>query len=531
MASTEQTDLIGSELLQWIPAGVGVYDVTGNTVRKEYLNDGYYQMIGAARKERRQFDGTAALGAVLNEDLPGLLAEVKTAIDEKRILEYTFHVLCGGGNYRRIAIRANHVPLNEKTERFYTAYYDISNQFNEEQIQTQKLREALFAAESANRAKTEFVSHISHDIRTPISIISSMTDFALEDMGDAEKLLHDLVKIRSANTFLLSLINDVLDLSKIDSGRIELNAEPYSYEEHYDNIRNMLESMCEQKGLRCAMERRNKTGAIFADKIRLNQILMNLISNAVKYTPAGGTVTYISDSEDLGDGTIRFGFELIDTGIGMSEEFQKIMFEPFAQEQDNPLRPKDGSGTGLGLPIVKKTVDLLGGKLRIESKLGKGTTCFCSFVFPRADEAEKKDKLKVDSPKIKRVPLHGKVLLAEDNEINAEIAGRLVESFGLTSDSAEDGLCALEMFTSSAPQEYVAVLMDIQMPKMNGYEVTEQIRALSREDAKTIPIIAMTADAFSDAAEHGRMAGMDDYLIKPLDPDVMYRSLYSHMKK
>ena len=411
---------------------------------------------------------------------------------------------------------------------------DITDAYRKQEQQLKKLSDALQMAEQANRAKTEFISRISHDIRTPISAITSMTGFAIQDIDHREMLLNDLNKIRTSNTFLLSLINDVLDISRIDSGKVTLNPEPYPFEEHSANIRNVLEPMCEEKGLHCVFEWRNANcGVIVADKVRINQITLNLLSNAVKYTPAGGTVSYISDSEDLPDNKVRFGFEIRDTGIGMSPEFQKIMFEPFSQEYDNPMRPKGISGTGLGLSIVHRMVELMNGSMTVESAPGKGTTIRCSIVFPDATRDPKYRNRLEDGEAAKEdtEQLSGKVLLAEDNEINMEIAIRIIESYGLTADTAVNGQEAVERFEKSAQGEYAAVLMDIQMPVMNGYDATMQIRKLKRADAKNVPIIAMTADAFNEARQKGIRAGMDEFVVKPIEPQKLKGILKAAMKK
>src|SRR5574344_215715 len=410
---------------------------------------------------------------------------------------------------------------------------DITESSQREQRQIDQLQEALVEAEKANTAKSEFVSRISHDIRTPISIISSMTRFAQEDCADQEKLCADLRKIESSNTFLLSLINDVLDISKIDSGKIELHPAPYTFEDHNANIKNILEPMCEDKGLKCIVERRRKTGTIVADKVRLNQIVLNIISNAVKYTEPGGTVTYISDSTNLPDNKIRWGFEIKDTGIGMSEEFQKKMFEPFTQEYDNPLRAKGITGTGLGLSIVKKMVDLMGGILEVESERGKGTTVRCHIVFPDAERDPAYAEQKVTKPKktsSEKNQLAGTVLLVEDNEINLEIAKRILEEIGFTVDSAENGAKAVTKFIKSQLNYYRIIFMDIQMPIMNGYEATETIRSLERKDAKEIPIIAMTADAFADAMEHGKKVGMNENVVQPIDPSNLLAAIENELQ-
>jgi signal transduction histidine kinase/ActR/RegA family two-component response regulator len=417
--------------------------------------------------------------------------------------------------------------LDEHRDVIVFLLSDVTEIFEHERDQREQLSRALHEAKRANAAKTEFLSRISHDIRTPISIISSMTNFAFEDAGDREKLTEDLTKIKASTSFLLSLINDVLDISKIDSGKTELHPEPYPFEEYIAVMRGMFEPACQQKGLKFSVSMKSAaTGCILADKIRINQIVLNIISNAVKYTPAGGTVTYTSKSRNMPDGKILYAFEVSDTGIGMSEEFQKNLFKPFTQEFDNPERAKAETGTGLGLAIVKRMVDLMGGEITVKSELGKGTVISVNIVFPNANadpnyikhEEQKKQKHE-------RSMLKGKILLAEDNEINTEIAQRIIRKFGLDVTAVRNGAEAVEMFENSQRGEFSAILMDIQMPVVNGYEAAEKIRCSKRPDAQTIPIIAMTADAFAEAVERCKVCGMNGHLTKPIDPDMLYETL------
>lgn len=398
---------------------------------------------------------------------------------------------------------------------------NITAAYEQEQKQLALVKEALRRAEEASRAKTEFVSRISHDIRTPISIIQSMTRFALEDIDSRAKLQDDLHKIEASSTFLLSLINDVLDISKIDSGKIELQPAPYPYEEYIANITGMFEPLCRQKGLRFTVRREAAARTLCVDQIRLNQITLNLLSNAVKYTPAGGTVTFSTRTRALSGGLLRCEIRVRDTGIGMSEAFQRVMFEPFSQEYDNPGRPKAGSGTGLGLSIVRRIVELIGGTITVRSALGCGTEICVKFTAPEADAPQAQTERQPAAP----APLHGRVLLAEDNEINTAIAARILTDFGLALDTAENGRAAVERFAAAPAGTYRAILMDIQMPLLNGYEAAEAIRALDRPDAASIPIIAMTADAFSAALTRSRAAGMSDYVTKPLDPALLHEVL------
>jgi signal transduction histidine kinase/CheY-like chemotaxis protein/PAS domain-containing protein len=450
------------------------------------------------------------------------LEKIRQGLQERG--EYTFvsyQKIDGKKTYRQ----SQYSWLDEKGGDALVLRSDITHTYEEEQSQLRLLKEALKNAEEANEGKSEFLSRISHDIRTPISIIKSMTAFAFEDIDKKEKLQDDLRKIEASNTFLLSLINDVLDISKIDAGKIELHPEPYLYGDYISNISNMAEPLCAAKKIKFVFRQDPGLSSIMVDHIRLNQISLNLLSNAVKYTPEGGRVTFASGADKIPDkpGFALCHIEVSDTGIGMSEEFQKKMFQPFTQEYDNPDRPKASSGTGLGLAIVKRIVDLLGGSISVHSAWGKGTTM--RIVFP-AQLYDADQRVSSVSPLIKNdEKLSGKVLLCEDNEINAAIAKRLLSVFGVGVDLAVNGEEGTKLFRASKPGEYFAILMDIQMPILNGYEATERIRSYHRPDAKTIPIIAMTADAFSAALEKSKEAGMSDYLTKPLDPEKIRQAL------
>lgn len=467
---------------------------------------------------------------------PGDVASYRQATDLGTIAqelrekeEYTFaydQIENGGLSRRQIQYRW----LSKAQEEVILFRSDITAAYQQEKRQLEDLTDALRHAEEANDAKSEFISRISHDIRTPISIIQNMTSFALEDVDEPDKLQDDLRKIQASNTFLLSLINDVLDISKIDSGKIELHFEPYLYEDYVSTITNMFVPLCTQKHLTFVVPKRSHEAIIMADHIRLNQITLNLLSNAVKYTPEGGTVTFITESHLRTDGKIDVLIEVLDNGIGMSEDFQKKMFEPFTQEYANPNRPKANSGTGLGLAIVKRIIDLLNGTINVKSSLGKGTDVTLRFTADNALSAEEKVLTNASLP-LTGAPLEGKVLLCEDNEINMEIAKRLLQSLGLKEDWAANGKEALARFSASLPGEYRAIFMDIQMPLMNGYEATEAIRALPRPDAKIIPIIAMTADAFTAAMEHSKKVGMTGYVTKPLDGQMLRDALLDAEKR
>ena len=441
-----------------------------------------------------------------------------------------------------LVVQAKALAASERANRMQSKALDASRKANEMQLEaleaskranraqvealevarreTRQKTAELEASQEANRAKTEFISRISHDIRTPIGAIKNLTEFAMQDMDDKEKLTQDLERIDTSNRFLLSLINDVLDISRVDSGKIELKSEPYPFEDYEADIRNILAPMCEEKGLRYEyVNARTTEGTVVADKVRLNQITLNLLSNAVKYTPPGGTVRFVDMSEDAADGKVRLRFRVEDTGIGMSEEFQQRMFEDFSQEYDNPLRPQGTTGTGLGLSICRKMLDLMGGTIEVSSAQGEGTVASVAIDLPdaRADESYAEALEAAGSDEAGQAPLSGRILVVEDNAINLQIALRIFEGFGLEVQSVENGYEAVERFKASAPGDIDAILMDIQMPVMNGYDATAAIRALDRDDARTVPIIAMTADAFDEAVRRAYEVGMDEYVTKPLD--------------
>jgi len=393
-------------------------------------------------------------------------------------------------------------------------------------------REVSEVEQQANKAKTEFISRISHDIRTPIGQVLNLTEFAKQDKGDPEKLDEDLDRIDSSGRFLLSLINDVLDVSQIESGLMEMHPEITPYKDYIKDVSNIMIPLCESKGLKCEIEALNTdVPDLYCDIVRLKQITLNLISNAVKYTPEGGTVSYISESSAAPDGGLNMAFTIKDTGVGMTPEYMDHMFEKFTRDTENKLRDSSQMGSGLGLYLVKNMVELMGGTIKYDSKLGEGTSVSVKINLPKAPDAATESSgssvsgsvspvaSAVSSSSDAAVPeVHysGRCLLVEDNELNLEIASRILESLGLDVDTASDGRKAVAKFESSEIEYYGIIFMDIQMPVMDGYEATRKIRALARADAGVVPIAAMTADAFKDAEDESSKSGMTDFITKPL---------------
>ncbi|MCR5209849.1 MAG: response regulator [Lachnospiraceae bacterium] len=397
---------------------------------------------------------------------------------------------------------------------------DVTKSVEEEKERNRQMAEALESAKAADRAKLDFISRISHDIRTPLSAVKNMTEFAYRDMEDPDRLRHDLDSIKHASAFLNSLINDVLDISKIDSGQIEIHEETYPYGYFMEEFQSLIEMEAKRKNITIEFEGDCEDIPIMTDPVRWRQIGLNIVMNALKYTPSGGNIFICVTNKRLDEHTAICKMVVEDTGIGMSENFKKHMFEPFSQDEENEERRKISGGTGLGLYIVKRLTELMGGTVEIESELGKGTrvTLFIKAKIAETDPYEEKnDDFNVE--------LSGRVLLVEDNEINTEIALRILDATGVECEHACDGIEALEMYESREPGYYDAIIMDIQMPRMNGYEAAAAIRSSGRGDADSIPVIAMTADAFDDAKKKAKEAGFTSYITKPLDADVVKRVL------
>ena len=333
---------------------------------------------------------------------------------------------------------------------------------------TRRLNEAKVAAEQASRAKSLFLSNMSHDIRTPMNAIINMLDFLRNDIKDEKKALEDLEKIESSSRFMLALINDILDMAKIESGEMKLRPEVVFKEEFFNNLKNVFMPLCESKKINFILEPKNTEYPIWVDKVRFYQVFYNLLSNAVKFTPEGGTIKYREDNVVIKDNKITLDYYISDTGIGMSKKFQSIMFEPFEREDD------EKNGTGLGLAIVKRIVDLKNGTIRVESEKGKGTTFIVHYTLPLATKEQIQAAVKEKGLDIKSDIKGMKILVAEDNSINQEIIKRLLEEKGAVADVAVDGKAVVDKFAASDIDYYDAILMDIQMPVMNGLEATKK---------------------------------------------------------
>ena len=392
-------------------------------------------------------------------------------------------------------------------------------QEKDEKYKAELLRAAK-KAEAANEAKTEFLQRMSHDIRTPINGICGMINVADHYADNMEKQTECRAKIKEASHLLLELINEVLDMSKLESDEVILEEIPFNLNSISEEILGVIEQMAAEQNIRILWEKKEVTHwNLIGSPVHVKRILMNILSNAVKYNKENGYV-YISCREIPSKQTAMTTLEFVcrDTGIGMTEAFQKRIFEPFAQEHAGS-RTKF-AGTGLGMPITKKLVEKMGGTISFESKEGTGTTFVIRIPFQI--DADMKDRTETEEKTETSIQgLH--VLLTEDNELNMEIAEFVLQNEGTVVTKAWNGQEAVDIFRKSSPGEFDVILMDIMMPVMNGYEAAKMIRSLDREDAKVIPIIAMTANAFIEDRMRAKEAGMDEHIAKPVDGKLLVK--------
>lgn len=368
----------------------------------------------------------------------------------------------------------------------------------------------------ANNAKTEFVSKMSHDIRTPLNGILGMTYLAKAETNPP-KTGEYLDKIDLSGHFLLSLVNDILDMNKIVGKSFELHPEPYPFEEFKSYIVAIIAPLCLKKGIACIIDSLELEGAFLVDRLRFNQVFVNLLSNSVKYTKPGGHVHLCFANVAADDKTFIGEIIVEDNGIGMSDEFQKRMFEPFTQEKETMAN----MGSGLGLFIVKQLVESMGGFIRVESKPGRGSRFIVSLSLELVPYEKEKVIVQGDTDLLNG--LH--ILMCEDNEINAEIASQMLERRGVIVDVAENGKIGLEKFAESEVGYYDLILMDIRMPVMDGFEAAKEIQQLDRSDAQEIPIIALTADAYLQDEEKSTSCGMVAHIAKPVNADCLYETI------
>lgn len=410
----------------------------------------------------------------------------------------------------------------------------LTNQAKVEEELRQKsiqLTEALADAERANHAKSDFLSTMSHDIRTPLNAIVNLANLLHDDLDDTTKLKEDINKMEVAAEFLLQLINDILDISAIEAGHVTLKPRVYTYATFLNYIKGIIVPLCENKDVNFVLDEGPTALDIYMDRTRFHQVFFNILSNAVKYTPPGGTVTFRTCNNVVHDGILTCDFVVSDTGCGMSQKFLERAFEPFEREDHESAYV----GTGLGLAICKQLIDLMGGTIQIESEVGKGTTVTVHMDLVLATEEQKaQSQMELDSSYMRHVVLPNgqqpRILLAEDNLVNQEVLSRIVSKRNYLVERASNGKEAVEMIQAHDGSYYQMILMDVRMPIMDGLEATRIIRKLPDSDKSRIPIIAITADAFENDMTRCLEAGMNAGLTKPISPNSLYNMMANYIQ-
>ncbi|MGN0578075.1 MAG: hybrid sensor histidine kinase/response regulator [Ruminiclostridium sp.] len=435
------------------------------------------------------------------------------------------------GEYRWVRVYT--IRLGDK-EDFRVLYFinDIQ-EYTEKEIKSRLLIEdALKQARAAERVQTEFISSMSHDIRTPLNAIAGMTMLARKNIGDRERLTEYLNKIDTSCKLLSEIINEVLDISLLKSGKTILDIKPFRLEDLAKDLEEMMKPQAEKKGIDFSISlEKTRRRHLKGDSIQLFKILQNMLSNSIKYTGSGGKVSLdIEERENSITDKIVYRFICRDNGIGMSEEFLKTAFTPFERENDELVNRTQG--TGLGLTIIKNLVDTMGGKLKLESEKGKGTVFTVALGFLPLNEEEEAKSAEAHDKELSMLSSEGcfrgcRVLLVEDNEINKEISEEILLNYGAEVDSAADGQEAVDKFIDGGDWKYDFILMDIRMPRKNGYEATEEIRREPGKYAANIPIIAMTAEAFNEEVRKAYECGMNAYISKPINVENLIRTVLS----
>ena len=453
---------------------------------------------------------------------------VAKRLEDREALSFTVQMT--DGKWLTMIIVPQGYDKDGKLCTVLVANRDVTEEKKREIEQDKNLRNALAVAEHANRAKTAFLNNMSHDIRTPMNAVIGFTALATTHIDNKELVLDYLKKIHTSGEHLLSLINDILDMSRIESGSVQIEYTTVHLPDILQDLRTIIAGSVYSKKQKLHIDIQNVCHEdIITDKLRLMQVLLNIIGNAVKFTPMGGMICVcVSEQPCKKDGYATVVFRVKDNGIGMSPEFQEHVFDSFARE--HTVTENGIGGTGLGMAITKNIVDMMGGTIRVESEVGKGTeftvmlACEISELNPEQKEAIK-NKKQENRTESRRSYKGKKILLVEDNELNREIATAIMQEIGLDVDIAEDGTDAVNIMSSAEGRSYDLIFMDIQMPKMDGYTATREIRTLKDPKCANIPIVAMTANAFEEDREKAIRAGMNGHIAKPISTEVILEKL------
>lgn len=444
---------------------------------------------------------------------PGYVQEQFT---KKTTVSMSFVVENGGArfNYELQFIRGN-----KEGTRAVLSLADNTEIIRHETDIQNRLKEAKEVAEAASHAKSVFLAKMSHDIRTPINGVIGMTDIARKYIDDKDRVMDSLDKIHLASHHLLALLNDVLDMSLIESGKTKITKGPMNIRNFAENCCTIMESQIQEKGITFIRKYDDfSSEEVMGDELLLRRAIINILGNAVKFTPAGGVIVFAVEELEASDDEIRFRFVVTDNGKGMKPEFVERIWEPFVQEDTSIHTSYKGSG--LGMTICKQLIDMMGGNISVKSVENEGTT----FAIEISLEVNK--NLRILELKESEVDIKGAhILVAEDNPINVEIVKEILTSEGAIPAIAENGKAAVDLFSKAEPGQFNLILMDIMMPVLDGLEAAKRIRELDREDARSIPIIAMTANAFDEDIKKSRAAGMDAHLSKPIQVTVMLKTI------
>ncbi|EHO78033.1 ATP-binding protein [Fusobacterium ulcerans] len=494
-----------------------IYDTENKIL--DYVSENTKRILGI---EKNEFTKTSFIH---NNLVPNLHEQKQIAEAMKK--KYNFHIqypYCNPMNGKcQLLQLSGYVPNDELWQNKWIFCIDDRT---DDILKERKLKQAVMEADKANSAKTEFLANMSHDIRTPMNGIIGITQLALIEKPDIDKMYEYMKKISASSSFLLSLINDILDMSKIESGKIELNLQPYSMKELRSYLESVIYPLCLDKNLNFSIVL-DETKCVFLDKQRFNQILLNLLSNAIKFTNKNGKVKVSLFTQRKEKKKAHLILYVEDNGIGMSQEFQKKMFMPFTQESRKIIGM---NGTGLGLAIVKKLVDIMGGKIKVESNLGTGSRFIIEMEVDIAETPKFETEAEDNNSQFNN--LNGfRILLCEDNFINQEIMTNILKIMGMEVDIAVNGKQAVEKYLDHEEGYYGAILMDCRMPVMDGYEATKRIRMAHKPDAKILPIIALTADAFEEDKKHCIDVGMNDFLAKPVIIEELKKILIKNIYK
>lgn len=462
------------------------------------------------------------------------ISTVAKRLEERETLSFTARTV--DERWMTMIIVPQGYDKDEKLCTVLVANRDVTEEKEREIAQDRNLRNALAAAEHANRAKTVFLNNMSHDIRTPMNAVIGFTALATAHIDNKELVLDYLKKIHISGQHLLSLINDVLDMSRIENGSVRIEYTVVHLPDILHDLKTIIQESVHSKQQELYIDTQDVLHEdIITDKLRLTQVLLNISSNAVKFTPVGGTVNIrVSEKPCRRDGCTTVVFSVKDNGIGMSPEFREQVFDSFTRE--HTVTENGIGGTGLGMAITKNIVDMLGGTIQVESEVGRGTEftvmleCEISGTTVKEEpDPEQREPLKNEKQKIRaeiqRRYEGKKVLLVEDNELNREIATAIMEEIGLDVDCVEDGTDAVNIMSSAEGRKYDLIFMDIQMPKMDGYTATREIRTLNDPKCANIPIIAMTANAFEEDRKKAIKAGMNAHIAKPISADIILENL------